>query len=103
VNWQERYRPEAMDILVFLLLLAVVGLVVGALARLAVPGPDPMSIWATIALGIVGSIIGGVVAQLLGLENAAIILMVIGATLVLILYRRFVQGRPITGPGARTR
>jgi hypothetical protein len=29
--------------------------------------------------------------------------MVIGATLVLILYRRFVQGRPITGPGARTR
>jgi uncharacterized membrane protein YeaQ/YmgE (transglycosylase-associated protein family) len=90
-----------MDIFVFLLLLAVSGLIVGALARLAVPGPDPMSIWATIALGIVGSVIGGVVAQLLGLENASIILMVIGATLVLILYRRFVQGRPITGPGAR--
>jgi uncharacterized membrane protein YeaQ/YmgE (transglycosylase-associated protein family) len=90
-----------MDIFVFLLLLAVSGLIVGALARLAVPGPDPMSIWATIALGIGGSLIGGVVAQLLGLENAGIILMVIGATLVLILYRRFVQGRPITGPGAR--
>jgi uncharacterized membrane protein YeaQ/YmgE (transglycosylase-associated protein family) len=90
-----------MDIFVFLLLLAVSGLIVGALARLAVPGPDPMSIWATIALGIIGSLIGGVVAQLLGLENASIILMVIGATLVLILYRRFVQGRPITGPGAR--
>jgi uncharacterized membrane protein YeaQ/YmgE (transglycosylase-associated protein family) len=90
-----------MDILVFLLLLAVVGLVVGALARLAVPGPDPMSIWATIALGIVGSIVGGVVARLLGLESAGILLMVIGATLVLIVYRRFVQGRPITGPGAR--
>ena len=92
-----------MDIIVFLLLLALVGLVVGALARLAVPGPDPMSIWATIALGIVGSIIGGVVAQLLGLESAGILLMVIGATLVLIVYRRFVQGRPITGPGARLR
>ena len=90
-----------MDILVFLLLLAVSGLIVGALARLAVPGPDPMSIWATIALGIIGSLIGGVVAQLLGLENASIILMVIGATLVLIVHRRFVQGRPITGPGAR--
>jgi uncharacterized membrane protein YeaQ/YmgE (transglycosylase-associated protein family) len=90
-----------MDILVFVLLLALVGLVVGALARLAVPGPDPMSIWATIALGIVGSILGGVVAQLLGFESAGILLMVIGATLVLIAYRRFVQGRPITGPGAR--
>jgi uncharacterized membrane protein YeaQ/YmgE (transglycosylase-associated protein family) len=92
-----------MDILVFLLLLAVSGLIVGALARLAVPGPDPMSIWATIALGIVGSVIGGVVARLLGLESAGILLMVIGATLVLIVYRRFVQGRPITGPGARLR
>ena len=92
-----------MDILVFILLLALVGLVVGALARLAVPGPDPMSIWATIALGIVGSILGGVVAQLLGFESSGILLMVIGATLVLILYRRFVQGRPITGPRARAR
>jgi uncharacterized membrane protein YeaQ/YmgE (transglycosylase-associated protein family) len=90
-----------MDILVFFLLLALSGLIVGALARLAVPGPDPMSIWATIALGIVGSLLGGIVAQLLGLENAGIILMVIGATLVLVAYRRFVQGRPITGSRAR--
>jgi uncharacterized membrane protein YeaQ/YmgE (transglycosylase-associated protein family) len=101
VNLQERYRFAAMDILVFFLLLALSGLIVGALARLAVPGPDPMSIWATIALGIVGSLLGGIVAQLLGLENAGIILMVIGATLVLVAYRRFVQGRPITGSRAR--
>ena len=98
---QERYRFAAMDILVFFLLLALSGLIVGALARLAVPGPDPMSIWATIALGIVGSLLGGIVAQLLGMENAGIILMVIGATLVLVAYRRFVQGRPITGARAR--
>jgi uncharacterized membrane protein YeaQ/YmgE (transglycosylase-associated protein family) len=90
-----------VDILVFFLLLALSGLIVGALARLAVPGPDPMSIWATIALGIVGSLLGGIVAQLLGLENAGVILMVIGATLVLVAYRRFVQGRPITGSRAR--
>jgi uncharacterized membrane protein YeaQ/YmgE (transglycosylase-associated protein family) len=90
-----------MDILVFFLLFALSGLIVGALARLAVPGPDPMSIWATIALGILGSLLGGIVAQLLGMENAGIILMVIGATLVLVAYRRFVQGRPITGSGAR--
>lgn len=101
MNLQERYRFAAMDILVFFLLLALSGLIVGALARLAVPGPDPMSIWATIALGIVGSLLGGIVAQLLGLENAGIILMVIGATLVLVAYRRFVQGRPITGSRAR--
>lgn len=101
MNSQERYRFAAMDILVFFLLLALSGLIVGALARLAVPGPDPMSIWATIALGIVGSLLGGIVAQLLGMENAGIILMVIGATLVLVVYRRFVQGRPITGARAR--
>jgi uncharacterized membrane protein YeaQ/YmgE (transglycosylase-associated protein family) len=85
---------------VFLLLLALSGLIVGGLARFAVPGPDPMSIWATIALGIAGSFVGGIVARLLGLEGAGIILMVLGAVGVLLVYRRFVQQRPITGPGA---
>jgi uncharacterized membrane protein YeaQ/YmgE (transglycosylase-associated protein family) len=89
-----------MDLVVFLLLLALSGLIVGALARFAVPGPDPMSIWATIALGIAGSFVGGIVARLLGLEGAGIILMVLGAVVVLLVYRRFVQERPITGPGA---
>jgi uncharacterized membrane protein YeaQ/YmgE (transglycosylase-associated protein family) len=86
---------------VFLLLLALSGLIVGGLARLAVPGPDPMSIWATIALGIAGSFVGGMVARLLGMEGAGIILMVVGAVVVLLVYRRFVQGRPITGPDAQ--
>ena len=60
-----------------------------------------MSIWATIALGLVGSFLGGIVAQLLGLERAGILLMVLGAVLLLIAYRRFVQHRPLTGPRAR--
>jgi uncharacterized membrane protein YeaQ/YmgE (transglycosylase-associated protein family) len=90
-----------VDLIVFLLLLALSGLIVGALARLAVPGPDPMSLWATIALGIAGSFVGGIVAQLLGMDGAGIILMVIGAVVVLLAYRRFVQQRPITGPGAQ--
>lgn len=89
-----------MDVLLFVVL---GGLIVGALGRLAVPGPDPMPIWMTILLGIVGSIIGALVAGALGLGNAGFILSVIGAALVLIAYRRFVQGRPITGPGARRR
>lgn len=90
-----------VELIVLILAIALSGLIVGALARLAVPGPDPMSIWRTMALGIVGSIIGGLVAGLLGLGNAGIVLAVIGAALVLIAYRRWVQGRPITGPGAR--
>ena len=90
-----------MSLVVFLLALALSGLIIGALARLAVPGPDPMSIWATIGLGIAGSFLGGIVAQLLGLENAGILLMVLGAALLLIAYRRFVQNRPLTGPRAR--
>ena len=44
----------------------VSGFVVGALGRLAVPGRDPMPIWMTILLGIVGSIVGGAVALSLG-------------------------------------
>ncbi len=90
-----------MSLVVFLLLVALSGLIVGALARLAVPGPDPMSIVATTGLGVVGSFVGGVAARLLGLGGAGLILAVIGGVLVLIVYRRFWQGRAITGPTSR--
>jgi uncharacterized membrane protein YeaQ/YmgE (transglycosylase-associated protein family) len=49
----------------YLIGLVIVGLVAGAVARLLVPGPDPMSILGTIALGIVGSLVGGLVVGLL--------------------------------------
>ena len=78
------------------------GLIVGGLGRLAVPGPDPMPIWATILLGIVGSIIGGSVALAAGLAFGWVfVLSVLVATLIVIAYRRLVQKRPITGPGSR--
>ena len=83
--------------------IALSGLIIGALARLAVPGPDPMSIWRTIALGIVGSLLGGIVAQLLGLGTGGIVFPIIGGVLVLVIYRKWVQRRPITGPGAHRR
>jgi uncharacterized membrane protein YeaQ/YmgE (transglycosylase-associated protein family) len=92
-----------MSLLVFVLLLALFGLIIGALARLAVPGPDPMSIWATIALGVSGSFLAGFVARLLGLGGAGLLLAVVGAVLILVAYRRWFQGRPITGPLARRR
>jgi uncharacterized membrane protein YeaQ/YmgE (transglycosylase-associated protein family) len=50
-----------MSLVLFLILLALSGLIVGALARLALPGPDPMSIWMTMGIGIAGSFIGGLI------------------------------------------
>ena len=79
-----------------LIFLAAWGLVVGALARLALPGPDPMGIFATIGLGLAGSFVGGLVAGLLWARAAGFVFSVVGAILVLYLYRRFVQHRPLT-------
>lgn len=55
-------QTDSMAIIGFL----VFGLVVGAVARLIKPGKQNLSLLATLALGIVGSLIGGVVASLLG-------------------------------------
>jgi uncharacterized membrane protein YeaQ/YmgE (transglycosylase-associated protein family) len=83
------------------------GFVIGALARFAVPGPDPMPIWLTIIIGIVGAIIGGGIAgAIFGTEQdsgsvfAILIGSILASTLLVIGYRRFVQHRPITGPEA---
>ena len=49
-----------MSWLLYLITLVVFGLIVGAFARLALPGRDPMSLLATMALGLAGSFIGGI-------------------------------------------
>jgi uncharacterized membrane protein YeaQ/YmgE (transglycosylase-associated protein family) len=85
----------------FIIYLIVFGLVIGALARLALPGPDPMGILGTIGLGLAGAFLGGVIAQLLIGTAGGVIFALLGAILLLYLYRRFVQHRPLTGPGAR--
>jgi uncharacterized membrane protein YeaQ/YmgE (transglycosylase-associated protein family) len=90
-----------VGILVFILVLALFGLIVGALARLALPGPDPMGIPATIGLGLAGSFVGGLIAHLFLGTSGGLIFSIVGAILLLYLYRRFVQHRPLTGPGAR--
>jgi len=90
-----------MGFLVFLIVVFVFGLAIGGLARLAVPGPDPMPIWATAALGIGGSILGGVITRILFNTGVSLFFAFLGAVLLLILYRHFVQHRPLTGPGAR--
>lgn len=73
------------------------GLIVGALARLALPGPDPMGILATIGLGIAGSLVGGIIGVAL-LGRGGFVVALLGAILLLYLYRRFVQNRGLTGP-----
>ena len=51
-----------MSVLVYLVLLAISGLLVGALARLALPGRDPLTIFQTIAVGLAGSFGAGLVS-----------------------------------------
>ena len=78
------------------------GFITGALARLAVPGPDPMPVWLTVAIGLAGSAAGGAIAiGIWGRGTQAIgILSFVGAVLLVVAYRRFVQKRPLTGPDA---
>jgi uncharacterized protein (TIGR03382 family) len=65
------------------------GLVVGALGRLALPGPDPMSIGMTILVGLGGSLIGGIVGGVVfDSDGGSLVLAVLGATLLVWLVRR---------------
>jgi uncharacterized membrane protein YeaQ/YmgE (transglycosylase-associated protein family) len=80
----------------------VVGLVIGALGRLAVPGRDPMPIWLTLVIGLIGAFLGGAIAISLGFGGGGIfVISVLVATLIVIAYRRFVLKRPLTGPRSR--
>jgi len=89
----------------FLLYLLVIGIVAGFLARLLVPGRDPMSVGATIILGIVGSFIGGVLGWALfgtdlsdgALQASGVIGSVIGAVIALVVYRAFTRRSHGTG------
>jgi uncharacterized membrane protein YeaQ/YmgE (transglycosylase-associated protein family) len=79
----------------FLLYLLVIGIVAGFLARLLVPGRDPMSIGATILLGIIGSFIGGFLGWALfgtdledgALQASGVLGSIIGAVIALLVYR----------------
>ena len=79
----------------FILYLIVIGLVAGLLARLLVPGPDPMSLLQTWILGVIGSFVGGFLGYLLFkgdnddgyFQAAGIIGSILGAIIVLLIYR----------------
>lgn len=82
--------------------LLISAFVTGALARLAVPGPDPMPAWLTILIGLGGSLGGGGIAYAAGSRNAYVISTVgfIVAIALVVAYRRFVQRRPAVGRDA---
>ena len=73
----------------------IVALVAGLLARLLVPGRDPLSIPATILLGAIGSFVGGVLGVVLtnktfgDFSASGIFGSIIGAIIALLLYRKF--------------
>jgi uncharacterized membrane protein YeaQ/YmgE (transglycosylase-associated protein family) len=88
-----------MGLLTYIILLALSGLIVGALARLALPGPDPMGIGMTILIGIAGSFIGGLIVALLFRRNGAgIVVSVLCATAIVYVIRRS-RGGSLTDPG----
>jgi uncharacterized membrane protein YeaQ/YmgE (transglycosylase-associated protein family) len=87
----------------FILVLLVIGLLAGLLARLIMPGSDPMSLAATWLLGVVGSFVGGFLGRLIFDHDAddgyfqvsGIIGSIVGAVIVLAIYR-MASDRPVT-------
>jgi uncharacterized membrane protein YeaQ/YmgE (transglycosylase-associated protein family) len=82
----------------------IVGLIAGALARLLVPGRDPMGLLGTLVLGLVGSLIGGFLGDLLvggddDFSPAGLIGSIFGAVIALLVYRAAVRRRRPLGRG----
>ena len=82
-----------MDILLWI----VFGLIVGIVAKLIMPGNDPGGIFLTIILGVVGAMLGGWIGRVMGLyregEPAGFIMAVVGAVIILGLYRLVMPNR----------
>jgi uncharacterized membrane protein YeaQ/YmgE (transglycosylase-associated protein family) len=95
----EQTVGAGMGIVVFLLIVAGTGLLIGALARLALPGPDPMSWPATLGYGLVGSVLGGLVSRLLHVPRFLDIVIAIAFAAGLIWFfrrRRSSAAPPVT-------
>jgi uncharacterized membrane protein YeaQ/YmgE (transglycosylase-associated protein family) len=91
-----------MSLLLYLILLAVTGLFIGALARLALPGPDPMSIFQTILLGLAGNFIAGIIVWLVWKHAAPGILLSVLCSSVILYFIRRRRGGDLTHPSAPT-
>jgi uncharacterized membrane protein YeaQ/YmgE (transglycosylase-associated protein family) len=78
---------------------AIIGLIVGAVAKFVMPGKDPGGIFVTMLIGVAGAILAGFLGRALGWyapgQSAGFIMSVIGALILLVIYRLF-RGRPST-------
>jgi len=93
-----------MSLIVYLLVLALLGLVVGAFARLALPGKDPLSIPQTMAVGLAGSFLAGIVFYAVTGGRAApgfLGALVFSVLIMYVIRRR--RGGGLVDPGAPDR
>lgn len=85
-----------------ILWMLIIGLVVGALAKLIMPGKDPGGIFITMLIGVAGSIIAGLIGRSMGWyaqnEGAGFIASIVGAIVLLGIYRLAVGRRPVLAP-----
>jgi len=87
-----------MSFILYVILIALSGLIVGALARLALPGRDPMSVWQTILIGIAGSIGAGLLADVVFPRGYGFPIAVLFATIIMYFIRRS-RGGGLSSPG----
>jgi uncharacterized membrane protein YeaQ/YmgE (transglycosylase-associated protein family) len=87
-------------VLGYLIALAVGGLIIGALARLALPGKDPMSLLETMLVGIGGSFTAGLLVRIIfgAHYTAGFLASLICATVIVYIIRR-TRGGSLTDPG----
>lgn len=78
------------------------GLIIGALAKLVMPGRDPGGIIVTMLLGIAGALLGGFIGRAMGFyqegEAAGWLMSFLGAVLLLVIYRMIVGRRTVARP-----
>jgi len=92
-----------MSLVLYIILAAITGLFVGALARLLLPGRDPMGLFATMLVGMAGSLIAGLVAYYaLGRSGGGLLLSVVFSVLIVYAIRRS-RGGTLTRPAPRHR
>jgi uncharacterized membrane protein YeaQ/YmgE (transglycosylase-associated protein family) len=87
-----------MSLVVYLIILAVSGLVVGAFARLALPGRDPMTIPQTILLGLAGNFIAGIIVWLVWRHTAPGLVISVACSSVILYFIRRSRGGGLSRP-----
>ncbi len=88
-----------MNLIVFIVLMLLWGLIVGLFARLALPGRDPLSLFQTSLVGVAGSILAIVVSLALFNRIAGFLLCLVFSVLIMYFVRRS-RGGGLTDPGA---